>query len=120
MAGAHDERPPQEAAACRLGLSGWPDHRRPRLSALGERPAGSPGSRVWHTIREMGSCVEAFRAAKGLPDKTWGLMMSITATVACELMEQAADDMQAVLALSPTLREVVARVDANKRAGGAA
>lgn len=70
---------------------------------------------LWHTVNEMGRCVDAFRAAKGLPDRTWDLMMSMTATVACELMEQAADDMRAILALSPSLREIVARVDAGRK-----
>lgn len=75
---------------------------------------------LYDTIREMGGVVDAFAIASKLPDdRSQALMMRVTATVACELMMQAADNMRAVLALSPTLREVVATVEASMKAGTA-
>jgi len=73
-----------------------------------------------NTIDHMSDCVDAFDAAAALPEKPQWLMVSMTITVSCQLMLQAIEEMRAVLALSPSLRAVVARVEASKRAGGAA
>jgi hypothetical protein len=47
-------------------------------------------------------------------------MPSMAASVARVLMVQAADDMRGVLAMSPAIRNALAKADARKGEGGAA
>jgi hypothetical protein len=63
------------------------------------------------TIKDMGGVVRAFDASNGMPEAQRLLMLSMTASVARELMLQAADDFRAILALSPQLRAAIARED---------
>lgn len=67
------------------------------------------------TIKEMGAVVDAFVIATGLPEDKSKVMMRLAAKVAIDLMQDAADDMRAILALSPMLREIVTRVDAGSK-----
>lgn len=87
--------------------------------AVGRHATEMPAVRIHglrETIREMGGIVDAFAIAADLPDdRSQKIMMRVTAKVAIDLMQDAADDMRAILALSPMLREIVARVDAGRK-----
>jgi hypothetical protein len=72
------------------------------------------------TISDMGEVVRAFDGTRDIADTDQRLtMLSMSASVARALMLQAADDMRAVLALSPAIRGALARVDARTSKGGA-
>ena len=73
-------------------------------------------------IEDMASVVEAFDHAGELQGNAKLLMLCMTASVARGLMLEAADNLQAVLALSPALREALSREDARtaNAEGGAA
>jgi hypothetical protein len=60
------------------------------------------------TIKDMDGVVHAFEASNGMPEAQRLLMLSMTASVARELMLQAADDFRTILTLSPQLRAAIA------------
>jgi hypothetical protein len=73
------------------------------------------------TIDDMGAVVRAFDGTRDIADAGLRLtMLSIAGSVARALMVQAADDMRALLALSPAIRSALAEADARKGKGGAA
>jgi hypothetical protein len=73
------------------------------------------------TISDMGEVVRAFDGTRDIADVDQRLtMLSMVASVARGLMVQAADDMGAVLALSPRLRENLAKADARMASEGGA
>jgi hypothetical protein len=73
-------------------------------------------------IEDMAQVVEAFDCAARLEADAKHTMLCISASVGRCLMLEAADNMRAVLALSPALREAFSRGDARmaKAKGGAA
>jgi hypothetical protein len=73
------------------------------------------------TIDDMGAVVRAFDGTRDIADAGLRLtMLSMAGSVARALMVQAADDMRAVLALSPAIRSALAKADARTGKGGAA
>lgn len=72
------------------------------------------------TIEDMGDLVKAFDGMRRIADKDLHLtMLAMTATVARNLMLEAAEDMRALLALSPDIRNALAQADAGAGKGGA-
>lgn len=74
-----------------------------------------------NVINDMAAVVEAFDCAIRLKGDAKLTMLCMSATVGRQLMVEAAEDMRAVLVLSPALREAFSREDARmaKAEGGA-
>ena len=72
------------------------------------------------TIEDMGDVVKAFDGMRRISDKDLHMtMLAMTATVARNLMLEAAKDMRALLVLSPDIRNALAQADAGAGKGGA-
>lgn len=95
---------------------GYENGRHVVTHATGKWSLDMPGPRLHglrDTVKDLQQVAAAFRAARGLPDREWILVTRMTVTVADTLIWQLVGDLEAILALSPTLRATIAKVDEN-------
>ena len=101
---------------------GYENGRQVVVHAAGRAAIESPSFRFYGLVKvidQMDACVEAFRKANSLDGEARGILLAMTATVASDLMQEAARDIEAVLVLSPQLRAAVARMEAQRIPTGA-
>lgn len=111
---------PKKSAKRRRPIEwGYVNGRQVVTHAAGQHAIESPAFRFygpWKVIEQMDDCIVAFEKANSLDGESRGIMLAMTAVVASKLMREAANDIDAVLVLSPQLREAVIRFNAiNKK-----